>query len=715
MASRRVDDILKKYERELERGLDYDPGNPDRVNFTQEYVQFKQEAFKPLSRYEKAAKISGSIIKVKPSAKDAAKFRKALETIHSELKPEEAASLAINMFILALVLSVFAFAAFYVFTGTFAFMYLVLGIAFSAFLYYWLYTFPMMEAKKWQLKASSQLIQALLFIVIYMKHTPNLERAVKFTSEHLQAPLSLDFKKIFWDVEVGKYPTVRDSIDAYLERWRESNLEFAEAMPLIESSLYEPVESKRVATLEKSLSVMLEGVQEKMLTYSHSIKAPLTNVYMLGIVLPTLALALLPLASALLGGLMTWQHVIIMFNVIIPFFVYYLTSQILLSRPTGYGEPELLEAHPRYAEYKSSTPTWIAFFIALPFFVLGILPLLMLSPALSSAIGLHDFTLPFIGSFFDFKDVGGKQIGPFGVGATLLSLFIPLSLGLFFAVNYGMRTKNLIKTRQETKKLEDEFSSALFQLGNRLAAGVPAEMAFGRVAEVLRGTPTGRFFMMVNNNIQNGASVQEAIFGRQRGAITFYPSSLIKTSMFILVEGVKKSLKIASESVMSISEHAKNIHKIEERLKDLVADVVVSMKSNVSFLAPVLGGIVVGLAVMITLIINQLSTLLTGLESGGAEGLGGAAGIVTLFEIEKMIPPYFLQIAIGLYLIQIIFILSATVVVIENGSDKLTEKNEISKALYRGMFFYLIVAFITIVVLSLLASLVMNQIGPIGT
>jgi len=341
--------------------------------------------------------------------------------------------------------------------------------------------------------------------------------------------------------------------------------------------------------------------------------------------------------------------------------------------------------------------------------------LLMLSPALSSAIGLHDFTLPFIGSFFDFKDVGGKQIGPFGVGATLLSLFIPLSLGLFFAVNYGMRTKNLIKTRQETKKLEDEFSSALFQLGNRLAAGVPAEMAFGRVAEVLRGTPTGRFFMMVNNNIQNGASVQEAIFGRQRGAITFYPSSLIKTSMFILVEGVKKSLKIASESVMSISEHAKNIHKIEERLKDLVADVVVSMKSNVSFLAPVLGGIVVGLAVMITLIINQLSTLLTGLESGGAEGLGGAAGIVTLFEIEKMIPPYFLQIAIGLYLIQIIFILSATVVVIENGSDKLTEKNEISKALYRGMFFYLIVAFITIVVLSLLASLVMNQIGPIGT
>jgi len=713
MANPDVKDILKRYEARLNRELEYETTN---VEFTKEYEQFKREAFKPLSRYEKWAKFASKILKVKPSGKNSEKFDKALSIVHSEITSEESMSLAVNAFIVTILLTVIGFASYVFLTGGayLPLMYLFLGVLFSGFLFYWLYSFPLIQAKIWRLKSSSQLVQALLFIVIYMKHTPNLERAIKFASDHLQPPLSLDFKKIFWDVEVGKYSTIRESIDNYLETWRDGNLEFVEAMHLIESSLYEPKEYKRIEILEKSLTTVLEGVQEKMLSYTHDIKAPLTNIYMLGIVLPTLALALIPLASALLGGLITWQHIIVMFNIIVPFFVYYMTSQVLLTRPAGYGETELLELHPDYAKYKSNTPNLIAFLIALPFFILGILPLFMLFPNFASSIGLADFDIFFLGKFFDVKTTATGLAGPFGLGAVCLSLFLPLSISLFFAVSYSMKTSQLIKTRKETKKLEDEYGSALFQLGNRLSSGVPAEMAFGRVAEVLHGTPTGKFFSLVNNNIQNGMSVKEAIFNRQRGAIIYFPSSLIKTSMHILIEGARKGLKIASESMISIAEHVKSIHRIEERLKDLVADVVVSMKSNISFLAPILGGVVIGLAAMITMIINYLTTMMAALETGEAASIGGAEGIVTLFNIESMIPPYFLQIAIGIYLVQIIFILTQTVVVIENGADKLTERNEIAKNLYKGISFYLIIALISILVLTLLASLVMTQIGPLG-
>ncbi|RLF37138.1 MAG: hypothetical protein DRM99_01230 [Thermoplasmata archaeon] len=710
-----VDEILKKYEARLEKEVGAEPTK--KIEFTREYEQFKREAFKPLSRYEKFAKFSGAILKVKPSSKARKKFQKALDAVHSEITPEEAASLSVNAFILTLILSIGAFVTYILLSKSdyYPFMYLFLGIGFSVFLYYWLYSFPFIQAKKWRLKASSQIVQALLFIVIYMKHTPNLERAIRFASEHLQPPLSLDFKKIFWDVEVGKYPSIRESIDSYLETWRESSLEFVEAMHLIESSLYEPTEYKRISILEKSLKVMLEGVQEKMLNYTHEIKAPLTNIYMLGIVLPTLALALIPLASALLNGLLTWQHVIVLFNVIVPFFVYYMTSQVLLTRPTGYGEAELLEMHPNYTSYKSPVPTAIAFLVALPFFIIGIIPLLMLFPSLAETIGLADFNLPFFNiPFFDIKVTSTGLVGPFGLGAVILSLFLPFSISLFFAINYGMHTNKLIKTRKETKKLEDEYASALFQFGNRLSSGVPAEMAFGRVAEILHGSPTGKFFSLVNNNIQHGMSVREAIFNKFRGAIIYFPSTLIKTSMFILIEGVKKGLKIASESMLSIAEHAKNIHRIEERLKDLVADVVVSMKSNISFLAPILGGVVVGLAAMITMIINHLVGMMGTMQGAESELAGAAGGVMTLFSVENMIPPYFLQAAVGIYLIQIIFILTSTIVVIENGADKLTEKNEIAKNLYRGMSFYLIIALISILVLSLLASLVMTQVGSVA-
>ena len=69
-----------------------------------------------------------------------------------------------------------------------------------------------------------------------------------------------------------------------------------------------------------------------------------------------------------------------------------------------------------------------------------------------------------------------------------------------------------------------------------------------------------------------GMSLEEAIFNLNRGAIIYYPSNLISTSMRILIESVKKGLKIAAQSLMSISEYLKNINKVEQRLKDLLAE-----------------------------------------------------------------------------------------------------------------------------------------------
>ena len=69
---------------------------------------------------------------------------------------------------------------------------------FLTFLFYYVNRYPERLAKKWRLKASSQMVPAILYIVIYMRHTPNLEKAIAFAAEHLQPPLALDFKKVFY-------------------------------------------------------------------------------------------------------------------------------------------------------------------------------------------------------------------------------------------------------------------------------------------------------------------------------------------------------------------------------------------------------------------------------------------------------------------------------------------------------------------------------------
>ncbi|MGB9707948.1 MAG: hypothetical protein ACPLXC_01305 [Candidatus Pacearchaeota archaeon] len=722
MATREeIKEILKSFEAKIERELKEEAPS----DYSVEYNKFREETLASLGPYERACKNFGKVLKLKLSEKDEIKLKKAIETAHLEIEPGEAGGLAVFALIAGIFITILICLAIFLLSDMTNFPWLIFFMLFfvSIFVFYYLNTMPARLEQKWRLKASSQMVPCILYMVVYMRHTSNIERAVRFASQHLQPPLSLDLKKIFWQVETAKYATIKDALDSYLETWREYSLEFVEAFHLLESSLYEPQESRRISILEKALEVMLDGVYEKMLHYTHDVKSPITNIYMMGIVLPTLGLALLPLASTLLQGAIQWYHVAILFNIIVPFFVFYMTNQVLSKRPGGFGETELLERNPEYASYKDKSHYFSAAMIALPFLLIGLIPLLM-HYGLGDALGIRsDYTFDELGmsffgnqTLFDFKvdPETNKTVGPFGPVALLLSLCVPLAVALFFATAYKLKTQRLIATRIKTKRLEQEFSSSIFQLGNRLADGIPAEMAFGRVAYSLKGTPTAGFFSTVNTNIQKaGMGVEQAIFDRNRGAINFYPSELIKTSMQIMIEAVKKGLQVAAKALMAISDYVKNIHKVNERLRDLLAEITSGMKSNMTFLAPLLSAIVIGLASMITMILNRLELMIITGELSTEQtlaGFGSVGAVTEMLRVVKMIPPYWLQIIIGIYIIEIIFILTQTLVSIESGEDRLSEKAEISKMLTTGITLYTVAAFIAIVALGALAAVAVSGI-----
>jgi len=706
-----VNEILAKHRAKIESQIQ--TSSTEHVDYSQEYLKFKKEMTPENNRYERLCKSVGNILKLKISEKDSVKIKKQLDIAHLDVEPWQSLTLSLVAFLSAFVLGILVSFAIFLIKGQgvadFPFLFLFLVLIFSGFLFYVVNNYPSKLANKWRLKASSQMVPLILYVVVYMRHTANLEKAIAFASEHLQPPLSLDFKKVFYNVQIGKFSTIRESLDNYLETWRDYSREFIEAFHLIEGSLFEPNEAQRIKTLEKALQVVLDGVYSKMLKFTHDIRSPLTSVYMLGVVLPTLGLALLPLASAMLQGMIASIHVFVLFNLIIPFLVFYMTDKIMAKRPGGYGEAELLEKSPYYSKYKDKSHYYKAFLICLPFLIIGLLPLSSYYMGFPADFSLSSVSFLGDSMFFDFKE-GGQ--GPFGVGALVLSLFIPIGIALFFSISYGSKTKEIIKYREATKQLEKEFNSSLFQLGNRVGNGVPPELAFGKVAETSEGLKTGEFFKLVNYNIQkSGMSVQRAIFDKRRGAILHFPSQLIATSMRIFIESTKKGLKIAAVSLMSISEYMKNIEKISARLRDMLAETISDMKSNMTFLAPLLAGVVVGLSAMIASILNKLNL---GDLSADATTLGSLSQFVGedgLFHIVNMIPPYFLQIAIGIYLIQIVFILTSTLVTIDSGEDKLERANKIAKNLKKGILLYGIVALFAILGLFVLSSVVLGGLG----
>ena len=715
-------EILDKYGSKLNTSVGKFEKGYSKENFSKSYSDFKGSMELPLTTYERWAKAFGNFFVMKVAEKDRVKIQRNIDIAHLNLSVSEVAVFSVTSLFLTFFSSLLIFVGLFLITGVFNLMLLFLGLIFSLFIFYFCYTIPERLALKWRLKASSQMVPAILYIVIYMKHTSNFEKAVSFAAENLENPLSRDFRKVFWDVEVGRYSTIKESMDNYLETWRDYSPEFIESFHLIESSLYEPDGHRRVLVLEKSLQVILDGVYDRMLKYTHNVKAPLTNLYMLGIVLPTLALAILPLASTMLGGSIKSYHIFFIFNLIIPFIVFYMTTKVMMSRPGGYGESSLLAQNPLYPKYKSKKPYIKAVLMAFPLFILGVFPLIWMYTSFHELVGLPSdptwgmLGLPFlenVGIFGTWIGKTGSMVGPLGILSLLLSLFVPISIAMVFIIANKERTQELIKSRSEYKNVEAEFTSSLFQLGNRIGDGLPAEIAFAKVYETNKGTATQGFFKIVNENIQQmGMSLENALFNKKRGAVIFYPSQLIATSMKVLIESVKKGLRVAATSLMSISEYVKNIRKIDVRLNDLLADILSDMKSNMTFLAPLLSGIIVGLSGMITTILTTLGDTFDSATTGssGMAGLGGMGALNTIFNVELMMSTYWLQIIVGLYLIEIVFILTITLVTIKSGKDELQTTSEIGKNLKKAMIFYFIVAAFTILVLSLIGGAVIGNL-----
>ena len=703
-----IKQIMGKYKKKLKEQLDVPIEKLPKVIFSREYKEFKAE-YMPgnLTIYEKLCNFSEKILKVKVSEKRKKELEESISIAHLNITPTGATSFSLVAPLIVILLG--SLISFILTEGYFfIFFFFLIGLLLMGPLA----KLPNFIANNWRMKASNQMVLCIFYIVTYMRHTSNLELAINFASEHINPPLSLDLKKVLWDVETEKYDSIKESLDIYLETWRKYNLEFIEAFNLIEGSLYEGVEDRRIELLDKSLDVILTGTYEKMLHYAHDLKSPITMLHMLGVIMPILGLVILPLIVSFMEGV-KWYHIAALYNVLLPVGVYYLGRQILSKRPTGYGETDVSEYNPELKKLKNViinfggseikiNPLYVSVFIIIIFLLIGFSPIII--HALNPTFDIETTNFQLL-EYRTSKADTEKLVGPYGLGASILTLFITMALGLGLGVYWRLRSKNVIKIRENTKKLEKEFASAIFQLGNRLGDGLPAEIAFGKVASTMEGTFSGNFFSIVNMNIRKlGMGVKQAIFDKRTGALTYFPSNLIESSMKVLIESVKKGPKVAAQALLNISRYVKEIHKVNERLRDLMAEIISSMKSQIKFLTPAISGIVVGITSMITTILGKLGTILPEVAGGEA---GGAANLAELF--GDSVPTYYFQIVVGVYVIQIIYILTILANGIENGSDKLSERYNLGVNLTRSTLIYVSVSLIVTILFNYVASTIMMR------
>jgi Flp pilus assembly protein TadB len=669
---------LDKYRKQLESELNPDQQSSPTTNYSTEYKQFLAEQVDTSKRtYSLACKFANKFIKAPIAKKDHDKVDNYIQLLHLNVTPQSTLSLAYFSAILVIVLALISSVL------MLSFYPLMFGLIAAVATTYGLSKVPEMMFKSWRAQASDQLVNAVLYMVIYMEHTSNLEQAVYFAAKNLPPPLSLDFIRILWNVESGKFSSVQESIEDYVRVWQEWNPGFVESMHLMESSLYVRTDERRHEILDRTINNILDTTQHTMMKYAHDIQNPVQVVHMLGIILPVMGMVMLPMIASFLGDIVSVWQIIFFYNIFLPITVFLLARNTLNSRPAGVNTTDIYDYYD-YKNYKTSINIGKKS--------------IKVSPRL---VGLGVFLLFIVTPIWYFGNMYVSGSYSLSASNSLFSVFVSLLIvvGMAFglAVYFRLRVKDLISYQEFLNKMDTEFANSVFQLGNRLEEGIPIETAFKKVAASIPNSSVATLFNKIIENLSKGqVDLHTAIFDPKNGALSQINSSLIGGVMNIVVEGSKKGSHIVAFSLITISKFLTSVRNVNERLSDLLAETIASLQSEVKMFIPLITGIVVAMAVLTTNILLNLAERLTTINtsSGSEAQLGFGTTLMGIFKIEYLVPSWAFQLIVGIYLVQVTLIMTYLLSGVVNGSQKVSRYDAYQKNLFMSISIYFIVTLV---------------------
>ncbi|MCX6818706.1 MAG: hypothetical protein NT129_01765 [Candidatus Aenigmarchaeota archaeon] len=630
------------------------------------FLEEEQFASLPRTLYEKACRSAEKLIKVSPDKKTGKILQEAIDFSHLKITPAGVASLTIIFAFLvccstlvSLLLKIF----FHVPGLSLGHALVIMSVALP-FTYY-LYEYPLRLKRRYVMEAGSGVVTMIMYIAMFMRNVPNLEGAVRFASENLTGTLGFELRKLVWDVDVGNYLTVNEALTSYADKWKK-NKNFIEAVEIIIESMQQ-TDERRIMMLDEAVDVILDGNRENAKHFNQSLRTPVTVIHAMGIILPVMGLILFPLVAIFLK--VESSALLIGYDVLLPIALFFIINHVLEKRPSTFSKIEIAD-HPdmppkgKFLWNKKPVSAWIpALIVGLVVITLGVIFLLA---------GLDE-----------------------RLAAIMVTGGIAYGLGIYFKLLSYQR----MDLRTKIMEIENEFTEALFQFGNQVSGGVPIELSLEHNVRRIENLKIKDLFQKALNNMKTmGLTFEQAFFDREYGAIRYYPSRLISSVMRTVTESAKKGMKTASITMLSVSRYLKNIHKTQEEVKDTLSDTISSMRFQAIFLSPMIGGVVVTLALVVLKIMEQMSTTVKGMpiEVGFLSSIS-----------EASITPFQFIFIVAIYMIETCIILSIFVNGIENGEDPIGRNDTAANYLMVGFLIFAIVIFITLIIFEPMINIVM--------
>ncbi len=466
------------------------------------------------------------------------------------------------------------------------------------------------------------------YMAMSIRLSPSLTRAITFAAKNVEGPIGSGLKRIIWNVYVRRYHSVEESFTATATEWGSWNDDLKRALMELKASTLETTEEGREKSLNKAMDTVLSGTKKRMEEFASSLSTPTTVLFALGILLPMILGAMLPMVS--LGGLdLSYQAAssgTVSGGGIHPFLVMLMMDVVFPAATLVYAFNILSE---------TPGPTMTLDSKRIRTGNRGVILLMALGTTLVM--------------------LGIMNLDTFGSYLVIWSIALPVSAHLISATHRKRRESRRIR------KLEAELPDALFFLGTRITEGKPIEEAMMDTAKSMKDTEIAELLRRVHyRTMVFGMTLERALFG-DKGVLLEVPSATLKATMKSFVEVASKDSVKAGHMIAKTAEHLKDLKRLEEENRRRLKTSTESMKMTALFFAPIVMGVTFALFVLLT----------------DTFGMIGSS--------DDMMAPHFFFIVLGIYLSLMIAISMYFVTTIEKGNDQIERNHSIGIGLIVGI------------------------------
>ena len=533
--------------------------------------------------------------------------------------------------------------------------------------------YPKAQAKMRILSALGEAPRTLLFLIVPLKQNPNLEEAMRFAVEYGEGDVADDFRDALWKSWSGKAASVKEELPKIGLKWGKYSPEFKRSLYLVRASLTEKLESRRLASLDKSLKAALEGMISKTRAYVSALFIPTLLLFSLGTILPLMFISLLPIMSFFGMQLSSPLEVtFILAATLIALYIY--SNKIISERPPSFSQPKVpeLEELPKKGEiqlFKRRVPASAFVFC---------LAILIGFPGIIFLLTQHSIiTIPsttFFGAFL-------SQVN---------TLTLIWGVGLALAIYCYASAKPKKKIRDEIKEMDDEILDITYQVANRMAEGRSPEDALQFASDFLPETRMGKIFSETARMIRRrNLTLEQAFFDEKIGTLKGVYSRTVRSMLRLFTTSIKKGVKTASEILFVMVDHLSELKKTEKELQNMIQKSISMLRATVLFFAPFVCGIVVTLYGVIQ------SAILSAQQQMATLGYQEAFLSNLILIKSSAMSVEILQLIVGVYMLLLGIILIRYISLIESGPDEVGMKLEMAKALPIALAIFTIVLLVS--------------------